>query len=250
MTTKTTAAYFSPTENTKKSVQAMAEALGNPIDTMDLTVAGSIQETCFDADTFVILGVPVYGGRIPIVAKQRLALLKGTQTPCIVLVSYGNRHYDDALLELSELAAAQGFLVKGAAAVVGRHTYGDIQTTRPDANDLAQDRAFALQAAAKADDAPMGVIPGNMPYKDGGKGGSFRPETNDTCISCGLCVKKCPTQAIESDCVTVGDACISCFRCVRGCPMHAKHTNTEAYLNFAAMFTEKLKQRRENEYFL
>ena len=56
-------------------------------------------------------------------------------------------------------------------------------------------------------------------------------------------------KAIGEDCRTVGDACISCFRCIRNCPVGAKNMDVPAYNEFAAMFTEKLKDRRENEFF-
>ena len=50
----------------------------------------------------------------------------------------------------------------------------------------------------------------------------------DLCISCGLCAKDCPSQAIEM--VAVGekkhplfhlDLCIFCYQCAESCPRHA-----------------------------
>jgi len=242
--------YFSPTGNTKKSVDAMAKAVGGTILDFDVTVDSGGEPRVFTADDFAVFGMPVYGGRIPKAAAGRLKRFTGQNTPCVVLVTYGNRHYDDALLELADLARAQGFVVKGAAALVGRHTYGDIQATRPDADDLAFDAAFARKAAAKTGGEPF-YIYGNKPYKDGGSGGGFRPLTSDACTACGLCVENCPTQAIAADCKTIDDAlCISCFRCIRICPAHAKNMDTDDYLSFAESFSERLKDRRENEYFL
>ena len=241
--------YFSPTGNTKKSVDAMASALDTPVQDYDLTISCD-NGAAFTADDFAVIGMPVYGGRIPTVARDRLVRLKGNQTPCIVLVTYGNRHFDDALKELADLVKAQGFIVKGAAALVGRHTYGDIQTGRPDADDLAADAAFAKKAAAKTGTLPV-HIPGGKPYKHGGGGGSFRPLTSEDCTLCNLCVEQCPTQAIAADCKTIDDSrCISCFRCIRICPTNAKNMDTEEYLAFAEYFSQKLKDQRENEYFL
>lgn len=242
--------YFSPTGNTQKSVDAMAVALGNNTKDYDVTVNADVAPVVLTADDFAIFGMPVYGGRIPKAAAGRLARFKGQHTPCIVLVTYGNRHYDDALLELADIAQAQGFIVKGAAALIGRHTYGDIQAGRPDADDLAADAAFARKAAENNDYVQMKIY-GNRPYREGGSAGSFRPLTSDACTMCGLCTAQCPTQAISADCKTIDDSlCISCFRCIRICPAHAKNMNTEAYLAFAESFTQRLKDRRENEYFL
>ena len=237
--------YFSPTGNTRKSLEAMAEPFGGATDVVDLTVDESPVRT-FGEEDVVILGTPVYGGRIPSVARARLAGIRGQGTRCLAVVTYGNRHYDDALLELADLAREQGFVVAGAAALVGRHTYGEIQTERPDSADLAADRAFAVRALSEG--AHEFVIPGNRPYRDGGSGGKFRPLTSDACVHCGLCVRTCPVHAIADDCVTIADTCLACFRCIRNCPKGAKNMDTEAYRTFAAAFTEKLKSRRENEY--
>ncbi|MBN1777057.1 MAG: 4Fe-4S binding protein [Clostridiales bacterium] len=242
--------YFSPTGNTKKSVDAMAAAVGGNILDHDVTVDRDGAPCVFTAEDFAVFGMPVYGGRIPIAARDRLLRFRGKQTPCIVLVTYGNRHYDDALVELADLVQAQGFVVKGAAALVGRHTYGDIQAGRPGADDLAADAAFARKAAANAVVTPPDIY-GNRPYRDGGGGGGFRPLTSENCTACGICVSNCPMQAIGADCRTIDDSlCISCFRCIRKCPESAKHMNTADYLAFAESFSEQLKARRENEYFL
>jgi len=241
--------YFSPTGGTKKSVDAMAAALGGETTAYDVTVDAHPAPHAFGADDFVIFGMPVYGSRIPKVAAARITGFTGSQTPCIVVAAYGNVRVGDALLELADLAKAQGFVVKGGAAVIARHTFGDIQVDRPNAADLAADRDFAKQAAANPAGKPFD-LPGNRPYKDGGNGGGFRPQTTDKCTACGLCVKSCPTQAIAPDCKTIGDGCISCFRCIRICPVGAKIMTDENYLSWAANFTEKFKEPLENAYYL
>ena len=244
-----TTVFFSPTDNTRKYLNAMAGAFDAPHETIDLTaVRGSIEKT-FEADEWVIFGVPVYSGRIPMAAKPRFAGLKGHNTPCMIVATYGNRDFDDALVEMADMAQEQGFVVRGAAALIGRHTYGEIQVERPDENELAAALAFAKDVLSKKSDAPV-EIPGNRPYKEGGFGGKFRPSTSDVCVHCGLCTSNCPMQAIGEDDQTVSDACIACFSCVRHCPVGAKQVVTDAYRDFAAMFTQRLAQRRENRFFL
>lgn len=244
---KVTLVYFSPTGNTEKSLKAMARGLRAEADVVDVTTDASTDIVRFRENDRVIFGAPVYVGRIPTVARERLARFRGVQTPCLVTVTYGNRHYDDALLELADMAREQGFVVVGAAALVGRHTFGEIQVDRPDGDDLAADGEFAARAFSLAREVKD--IPGNRPYREGGGGGKFRPLTSEECVHCGLCVKLCPVHAIADDCETVADTCLSCFRCIRRCPKGAKNMDTEAYRGFASAFSEKLKARRENEYY-
>lgn len=246
---KVTAVYFSPTGNTKRTVEAMAGALDPEFETIDLT--GYENRTAakeFGPDELVIFGMPVYGGRIPETGAQRLEGLQGRETPCILAATYGNRHYDDALAEMEDIAKAHGFLVKGAAALVGRHTYGKIQTDRPDEKDLEADREFAVKAAAR--EGVCQTIPGNRPYKPGMGRGHFFPLTSDSCVGCGICKDGCPVAAIDDSFQVNPEVCISCFRCIRNCPVGAKNMDTDAYRAFAEDFTKKLAARRENEYFL
>lgn len=91
----------------------------------------------------MVFGAPIYGGRVFQGALRRMEALRGADTPCIVTVTYGNRDFDDALLELAEFVRERGFLPIAGAALVGEHTYGSIQPGRPLPDDLREDRAFA-----------------------------------------------------------------------------------------------------------
>ena len=222
---------------------------------IDLTPASTNIARTFGPDDFIVFSMPCYKGRVPIIAVQRMADIRGNHTPCVVSITYGNRDYDDALLELYNIATEKGFLVQGAAALVGRHTYGEIQVGRPDRNDAEENCNFIKELrTARNNDFTQSVqlkIKGTYPYRGEGTGGSFHPLTSDTCTQCGLCVRECPTHAIAEDCHTIdATACLSCFRCIRLCPTGAKNMNAEPYISFAKDFTKKLSARRENEYFL
>ena len=44
--------------------------------------------------------------------------LKGENTPCVILATYGNRHYDETLAQVKRILGEQGFRCAGAAAVI------------------------------------------------------------------------------------------------------------------------------------
>ena len=250
---KITAVYFSATETTKKNVLSIAGALGGDVHEIDVTLPGDLSAD-FGPDDLVIFGTPCYGGRVPNLAAQRFEGFKGHNTPAIAVVTYGNRDFDDAIVELADLADARGFITVAAAAVIGQHTYGTIAVGRPDANDLALNADFAKKVKDKLAGGVSSItasLPGNRPYKDGGKGGAFRPQTTDACVSCGLCAAQCPTAAIGDDFRTIdNDKCIACFRCIRFCPVKAKVMDTPAYNEFAVGFSQKLAEPKTNRYFI
>lgn len=253
------AVYFSPTGNSEKSALSVAEEFGEKVNKIDLTVVkNEIEKKEFGIGDLVIFSAPVYGGKILKEAKERFKkAVHGDATPCIIIATYGNRHYDNALMEMSDLAISLGFIPVGYAALVGRHTFGEIEVNRPNASDLEENKAFAVKVKEKLShyDFSIPIIPGDPEYEKiekGGTGGKFRPLTDkNSCVDCKMCASNCPMQAIDYDDVSKinNDLCISCFRCIRKCPTGAKNMNEENYLNFAKDFTAKLSESRPNEYF-
>ena len=211
-------AHFSPTGGTKKVADAIAAGLGAPVAEMDLTRADSAV-TLGDNDALMAV-LPVFAGRAPRISLERLAALKGNGQKAVAVVVYGNREYDDALLETRDALEANGFRVVAAAAFIAEHSMArSIAAGRPDAEDEALCRQFAADVMAKADDAAPVQVPGNTPYKEL-KPAAFHPAADETCTKCGACARQCPLGAIPLDdpSRTDHDLCINCMRCVETCP--------------------------------
>ncbi|MBR5266075.1 MAG: 4Fe-4S ferredoxin, partial [Clostridia bacterium] len=231
----TYAIYFSPTRTNERNATAIAEVFGD-VKHLNFTNPDKVQDITLTKDDVAVFAAPVYGGRVYKGAMERFAHVKGENTPCIAVTTYGNRHYDDALLELCDALKAQGFIVVGAFAPIGEHTFGQIQVGRPNEDDIAKTVAQAKLVKAKIESGNLAEVtpPGNRPYKDGGNGGKFRPQT-DGCIGCGVCKNLCPMKAIGDGFKVIEDKCISCFACVKGCPVGAKHLDA-AYDEFVVGF--------------
>ena len=252
---KITQIVFSPTGGTERVADTITAQWGAPVRKIDLTdPAVDFAAEALDAEALTLIAVPSYGGRVPAPAAERIAKLRGNQARCVVLTVYGNRAYEDTLLELSDLAAGSGFRVIAAAAAVAEHSIlHQYAAGRPDPQDEEQLRGFAGRILDKlrsgAEDAP--AIPGNRPYRKAG-GAGLVPKATKVCTGCGLCAEKCPTGAIskQDPKKTDGKACISCMRCVSLCPYGARKAS-DLMTSIAGMAIKKAcAERKSNELFL
>ena len=231
-------AHFSPTGGTKKVADAIAAGLDTPVVELDLTRADATA-TLGENDALMAV-LPVFAGRVPQISLERLSALKGNGQKAVAVVVYGNREFDDALLETKDALGANGFRVIAAAAFIAEHSIvRSIANRRPDAEDEALCRRFAADVMAKADDASPVRVPGNTPYKEL-KPSAFHPAANETCTKCGTCADQCPVGAIPMDdpSQTNHDLCINCMRCVEGCPQQCRAL-PDAFL---AMITKMLNE--------
>lgn len=231
-------AHFSPTGGTKKVADAISAGFHTPIVEMDLTKADS---TVSVGENDAIMAVlPVFAGRVPQISLERLAALKGNGQKAVAVVVYGNREFDDALLETKDALGANGFFVVAAAAFIAEHSIvRSIAAGRPDAEDEALCRQFAADVMAKADDTVPVQVPGNTPYKEL-KPSAFHPAASENCMKCGVCAEQCPLGAIPLDdpSQTNNDLCINCMRCVEACPVSSRALPD----SFLARITQMLNQ--------
>ena len=231
-------AHFSPTGGTKKVADAIAAGFYTPIVELDLTKADSAV-TLGENDALMAV-LPVYAGRVPQISLERLSALKGNGQKAVAVVVYGNREFEDALLETRDALETGGFWVIAAAAFIAEHSIvRSIAAGRPDGEDEVLCRQFAADVMAKAENAAPVQVPGNTPYKEL-KPSAFHPAANESCVKCGACAQQCPVGAIPMDdpSRTNNDLCINCMRCVQVCPQQSRALPD----NFLTMITQMLNQ--------
>ena len=247
--TTTHLVFFSPTHTSAKIARAVGEGIGmgRRIET-DLTLDEGTSPILIN-DALTVIAVPVYGGRVAPIALQRLKRLKGHNAPVILLTIYGNRDYEDALVELRDTAVELGFTPLSAGPNM------PVAAGRPDANDLQKAEQFGRESLKKLQEStfplPSFFIKGNIPYKPLPAGNNATPVCNDLCYACGNCIEVCPTHAIHlsadgSQIETIAERCIRCCACVKECPTGARIFDSP----FTAILHEKFSARREPETFL
>ncbi len=171
---RTVEIIFSPTGGTEKVAHIIANRWNSPSESIDLSNPKLDLSKCVIApEDQVLVAMPSFGGRAPAVAIERLKRLKGNGAKCTLVCVYGNRAYEDTLVEMEDAARESGFEVIAAIAAVAEHSImPQYASGRPDASDEAQLAQFADQIAQKAPSKP--VLPGNRPYKKAGGGGLVR----------------------------------------------------------------------------
>lgn len=276
---------FSPTGTSRKIAAAIARGLdcaagSRPQETptpdavpavreIDLTHGDPSGEIVLPADAIAVIAVPVYGGHIAPTAAQRLAKVRGSGTPAVIAVVYGNRAFEHAAAELADLATRQGFIPVAAAAFVGEHSYSTPETPiaagRPDAEDLAAAEQFGKSVreklaagnisavdATRLKDRPtplmamLRFIRFFLRYRRQQKKhpAVYLPEGDAArCTHCGRCTAVCPVGAIARGDETHTDParCIRCCACVKGCPVGARTFHTP----FAEPLSRSFARRKE-----
>lgn len=247
---------FSPTGGTKKAAQILCSALSADGEVLDLTDTGLKPTTLpADSDAVAVIAIPSYGGRVPRLAAERLKNIHGSGMPCVILCVYGNRAYEDTLVEMADLAKQCGFHVIAAAAAIAEHSImHQYAAGRPDQTDAQNLKQMGEKIAEKLVRGNMNEpsgIPGKLPSKSAG-GISLVPKATSGCVSCGLCAENCPAGAIDRGDPKSVDAkkCISCMRCVVKCPYEARKLNA-MMVSAAAMAMKKVcSVRKECELYL
>ena len=247
---------LSPTGGTQKVADIITDEWKENITRVDLSDAeADYSKITIDSEDIALIAVPSYGGRVPELAAKRLAMVHGNQAQCIIVCVYGNRAYEDTLVELQDIVENCGFrTVAGISAVAEHSIMHQYAAGRPDKKDAEELREFAKTIYGRLMDTktPEAVlkIPGNRPYKKAG-GAGMVPKATKECVNCGLCAKNCPAQAISRENMKTADStkCISCMRCVVRCPKSARKVNSTMVSVAALAMKKACSERKVNELF-
>lgn len=257
--------YFSPTGTTQKVLESIAKGITvEDVEHINLTLPEASQKEIPPfSDELVIIGAPVYGGRLPVDAINRFKRLKASKTLAILIVVYGNREFEDALLELKNLAIALGFKPVAAGAFIGEHSFATkdvpIANGRPDSLDVQKAIDFGAKIkdkiiAFQPPDARIDLkIPGRFPYEaTGARSMAVSPVTEkDTCTVCGTCAGVCPTAAISINGVVITkiEFCIRCCACIKNCPTGARLMEDGMWKSIADWLNKNCSTRKEPQIF-
>lgn len=253
--------FFSATGGTAKIVKSITAGIGGNYEEYNITLPANREKgITFDANDLVIIGVPVYAGRVPDFLIDFFANVKGNHTPAVFIAVYGNRDYDDALIELKDTFERNGFIGIAAGAFIAEHSNtSKVGTNRPDSKDLDAAKQFGADIKIKFEDSDAIlqssklIVKGNIPYKERMSAPPIAPDTSGDCINCGICAKHCPKGAISLYNFKEVEAanCVRCCSCIKKCPVQAKSIHHEIFNKITRALIDSFSTiRHEPEYFL
>ncbi len=264
--------YFSATGNTEKIVvdtgKYLAKSLGVPFESDDFTKpADHVEARNFSEGDLVIFGTPTYAGRIPHkILPFVQTLFHGNGAFALPLVTFGNRSFDNSLVELADELKKNDFHILAAGACACKHAFAEIGLNRPNGDDEKHREAFCATVVDKTFTAALPLaeveIKGNadltgyyVPLGMDGQPAKFlkaKPVTDEEkCDNCGTCADLCPMGSIDkADPSNVPGICIKCHSCVTHCHTGAKSFTDPAFLSHKAMLEQNHTAPAVSEFFL
>lgn len=241
--------FFSPTDTTKKILDSIVDGLGvQEVDVLNLNKYDRSKKTKIVIDSdIVVIGSPVYGGRIVNEAQDVFEKIEGRGKLVILVTVYGNISPGISIDQLYDISTRKGLKVVGMGTFIGEHSFSTekakVGYKRPNADDIIFAREFGKKVREKlvndTDNIDAIVKPNFIkrcicrvinkvykviPQRSGSVVTDIPIINKDICNRCGLCIENCPMNAINNDknLSIDKDKCIRCFRCAKKCPKGAR----------------------------
>ncbi|MDR2611914.1 MAG: EFR1 family ferrodoxin [Deltaproteobacteria bacterium] len=252
--------YFSPTGATRTVAKSIAQGLAiNPREFDQTLPADREKKIALEDAEFVLLAFPVYGGRLPPVAREIVSQLPKGKRPAAAVVVFGNVGPGDALAELYDLCVSRDFEVKAAGAFIGEHSYSSVLgRNRPDDADRERARVFGVgirQTLFSNSVIHRETISKTPPatYR------AYQPKQSlafmlkpRSCEVCRFCIHSCPVGAfIGGDPKRIDlERCIGCAACIKLCPHKARKFEDDDFLDDVAIMVANHSEAKEPVLFL
>jgi ferredoxin len=250
MTKRIGVLYFSPTDTTKKICTAVALGMGEKDpQTLNMTLPDIRANIAADPNTatanidHLIIGAPVYFGKLPVPFIECLRFITGNGKECSAIVVYGNRDYGIALYQMVEILSNNGFGVIAAGAFIGQHSYSDVVPVaigRPDKSDLEKAYSFGESSLNASKYLSLKDIP--MQTDMISKSDVYMPLRpvfiSKLCVQCGICADHCPMGILSADTGMylsrqAKKQCLGCMACVLNCVNKARVAKPNVILKLA-----------------
>ena len=255
---------FSPTNTTRKICNAVALGMGSedPI-VLDMTLPDIRANIIADSSTAIkdidhlIVGAPVYAGKLPLQTIDYLRDLGGSGKQCTAIVVYGNRDYGRALYNMVEMLSQNGFTVVAAGTFIGQHSYSDIVPVavgRPDKSDIDKAQKFGTRILGASKQLSLKDVPVQFDKASkSDKYPSLKPSYNEKlCVQCGKCAKVCPVGILLPETgkyisQAAKKQCIGCMACVKSCKQKARVAKTNPIVKMViySILRQASKERKE-----
>ena len=255
---------FSPTGTTRTICKAIALGMGseNPKildmtfpDTRTAIIANP--STAMDGIDHLIVGAPVYVGKLPPLVQECLKALHGNGKECTAIVVYGNRDYGISLSKMAEILLENGFIVVAAGTFIGHHSISDIipvAVGRPDNSDIEKAMEFGAKVLSASRQLSIKDIPQQIDFASKSSTYSMDKPFYDEklCTQCGECAEVCPLGLISADTgkylsAAAQKQCLGCKACVKSCAPKARVTKVNSIMKMILKIILRKASRERRE---